>query len=544
MSAAGRPRPRRRYRLASAAALVVICAAGEDGRAQTSTLRLTPERAVALALEHDLELKRDRLGPQIADLDVRAALTPWTPELSTSVQRANSEFPLTSAIDQGQRLTDRQLSSEVALSQRLPWGSSYRVSWDAARQTNSSVITRFQPELRASVAATYVQPLLKGFTFDAARAERDVSLQARRMADTDLTAAQAATKREVLYAYWRWVYARDYLGVQRESLAMAQALFDGNRARVAIAAMAPVDVIEAEAEVARRREVILIAETEVANAEELLRLHIFDSNTPSGDIALEPEPGSNERPVTADAVRGMGAPGETVLGMGAPGEAVRGMGPPGEATRRALADRHDLKSLRTSLAIDDINIRRFRNDALPDVFVLASYALRGTGGTEVLRAAGFPGPVIGTNRRSFSSVLEDLVGTRYPSWSLELAVSYPLGTARAEADAARVSLQRRQRETALRAAEQRVIVEVNAAVRGAETNYRRLEPSATAVTLAERRLDAEQRKFAAGLSTSFFVFQAQRDLSEAREAQLRSLLDYHLATVDVEAVQVISLDRR
>jgi outer membrane protein len=491
-----------------------MCIAGQDAQAQTTTLRLTPERAVALAMEHDLELKRDRFGPQIADLDVSAAMTAWTPELSTHLFGAGSETPLTSAIEQGQILTDRQVSSEFAVAQRLPWGSSYRVSWDAARFSSNSVVTRFQPELRASVAATFVQPLLKGFSFDAARAERGISLQARKMADTDLDAAQAATKREVLYAYWAWVYARDFLAVQRQSLAMAQALLDGNRTRVTRGAMATVDVIEAEAEVARRAEIILIAEKNVANAEEQVRLLIFDSLASSRDIALEPESAAVERAVTSDVVR------------------------------RALAERHDLKSLQTSLAIDAINIRRFRNEALPDVSLLVNYELRGTGGTELLRASGFPGPVIGTNRRNFSSVLDDLARTRYPSWSLELAISYPLGVARAEADAARTSLRRRQGEAALRAAEQRVILEVNAAVREVQTNHQRLETSATSVALFERRLDAEQRKFASGLSTSFFVFQAQRDLSEAREAQLRSLLDYHLATVDVEAVQVIPLDGR
>ncbi|HLA13711.1 MAG TPA: TolC family protein, partial [Gemmatimonadaceae bacterium] len=166
------------------------------------------------------------------------------------------------------------------------------------------------------------------------------------------------------------------------------------------------------------------------------------------------------------------------------------------------------------------------------------------GGTERLRGSGFPGPITGTSRRDLSSVLNDLARTRYPSWSVELAVSYPLGTARAEVDAARVSLQRRQREAALRAAQQRVILEVNAAVREVETNYKRLETSATTVGLFERRLDGEQRKFASGLSTSFLVFQAQRDLSAAREAQARSLLEYHLAAADVEAVQLIALAAR
>jgi HAE1 family hydrophobic/amphiphilic exporter-1 len=300
----------------------------------------------------------------------------------------------------------------------------------------------------------------------------------------------------VLHAYWVWIYARDFLAVQRQSLAMAQALLDGNRQRVAKGAMAAVDVIEAEAEVARRAEAILTAEKNVANTEERLRLHIFDPASTPRQVVLEPESSKEVMPV---------APPDTT---------------------RALTARHDLKALRIALAIDAIDLRRFRNDALPEVIVGASYALRGTGG------------------RPFSSVIDNLTASRYPSWSVELGVSYPIGVARSEVDAARVAVQRRQREAALRAAEQRVVVEVDAAAREVETNFQRLETSATAVALAERRLDAEQRKFASGLSTSFFVFQAQRDLSQARESQLRSLLDHHLATVDVEAVQVIPLDVR
>jgi hypothetical protein len=67
------------------------------------------------------------------------------------------------------------------------------------------------------VAATFIQPLLRGFRFDKARGERGISLRARELADTDLAAARAATTREVLHAYWGWVYARDFLAVQRRS---------------------------------------------------------------------------------------------------------------------------------------------------------------------------------------------------------------------------------------------------------------------------------------------------------------------------------------
>jgi len=460
-----------------------------------TTLRLTPERAVELALEHDLELIRDRFGPGIAAFDERAARTAWTPEISARAVAASNEVVVTNVIDSAESLTDRQVALEIALGQRLPWGASYRVTWDAARLKSDSELAKFRPELRAGMAFTVAQPLLRGLSFDAARAERAIAIQQRGLASTDLDASRATTQREVLHAYWAWVYARDFLAVQRQSLEMAQNLLDGNRERVAKGAMAAVDVIEAEAEVARRAEAILTAEKNVANAEERLRLRIFGSTSQPHDAVLEPEPVADGRRDAPDAAT------------------------------RALTSRHELKSLRTALAIDAIDIRRFRNDALPEVVVGASTTLRGTGG------------------RPFSSVLDDLSDRRYPSWSIELGVSYPIGASQSEVHAARASAQRRQREAALRAAEQRVLVEVNVAVRELETNYQRLEPSSTAVKLAERRLDGEQRKFASGLSTSFFVFQAQRDLSLAREAQLRALLDYRLATVDVAAVQVIPLGR-
>ena len=136
-------------------------------------------------------------------------------------------------------------------------------------------------------------------------------------------------------------------------------------------------------------------------------------------------------------------------------------------------------------------------------------------------------------------MLDDLARTRYPTWSVELAVSYPLGTARAEANTARAVVAQRQREASLAAAEQQMVTEVTAAQREVSANEKRLDSTAIAVALSERRLDAEERKFTVGLSTSFFVFQAQRDLALAREAQLRSALDHRLSWVDLEAIQII-----
>src|SRR5262249_42411652 len=248
-----------------------------------------------------------------------------------------------------------------------------------------------------------------------------------------------------------------------------------------------------------------------------LRLLIFAPRDPEQNRALAPPSNLSELEVPVDS--------------------------PAEMIGRALDSRQDLRILRASLGIDEVLVKRLRNDRLPDAALSVSYTGQSVAGIAVRPAQGNPTPAAGGFPPSFSSALGDLVNFRYPGWSAGLSVSVPIGKSLAAAEAARVSLKHRQDETTLRSAEQQVATEVRAAIRSAEANRRRLPLTANAVTLAERRLDGEQRKFVVGLSTSFLVFQAQRDLTTARESQAKSVLDYRLSLAELQAVQIISLPR-
>ena len=87
--------------------------------------------------------------------------------------------------------------------------------------SGNNTLARFQPQLGAGIGATLVQPLLKGFRIDDARAQRDISLLGRDVADAELQSAVALTTRQVRHAFWAWLYARDFLDVQQQSLKFA-----------------------------------------------------------------------------------------------------------------------------------------------------------------------------------------------------------------------------------------------------------------------------------------------------------------------------------
>jgi hypothetical protein len=170
--------------------------------------------------------------------------------------------------------------------------------------------------------------------------------------------------------------------------------------------------------------------------------------------------------------------------------------------------------------------------------------LTGLGGTQFVRS-NTPGSIFGTVTgqidRSYGAVLSDLFGNRFPSWTAQLNISYPIGRSPQEASLARGRLQYSQAQTQLRNQQLQVTTQVRQAGRQVQTNQKRMDTTRASRELTERRLEAEQRKLAAGTSTNFQVFQAQRDLAQARANELRAILDYQQSLVDFNTVQEVPL---
>ena len=475
--------------------------------------RLTIEDAVRLALENNLGIQIARIDPQVQDLGVAQARAAWSPTLTTVFQGASADSPSNSFLSgaQGTKTSDDRVSTTVGVEQALPWGGRYNVGWDSVRSTTTNIFSNFSPQVRSSLALTYRQPLLRGFSIDSARQQVIVTQQSRDIADVAVRQTISLTSRAVRHAYWDLVYAIASLGVQRQSLDLARESLRNTRARIEIGTTPPIDAVEAEAEVALREEAVILGEAQIATAEDALRTLVYDPAAADfWTIRIAPGDLPPDAPVAVDV---------------------------DAATRNALDRRSDLLQSRTSLDTTAVNLRYARNQTLPDVSASFDYGLAGLGGTQFVRGAGFPGPIVGQSQRRFSAVLGDLFTNDFPSWTASLNVSYPIGATPQEAALARTRLQSRQQQTQLRQAELQVAAQVREAGRQVLTNQRRVETTGVSRQLAERRLEAEQRKLAAGTSTSFFVFQAQRDLAQARNNELRAVIDYRRSIVDLETVQ-------
>jgi outer membrane protein TolC len=475
--------------------------------------RLSVDQAVMLAIENNLGVQASRLAPQIEDLGVAEARAAWQPTFTSAVLATGADSPNISFLSGalGAKTTDARITSNVGVTQALPWGGNYSVGWDGTRSTTTNIFSNFSPQLRSSLALNYRQPLLRGFSIDASRRQLLVSQVNREIADVTLRDTMTTTERAVRHAYWDLVYAIATLEVHGQSLELARESLRNTQARINIGTSAPVEAIEAVAELARREEAVIVARAQIATAEDRLRALVFNPVSPDfWSLRIEPTSAPAGAAVRVDA---------------------------DAAVRQALTNRTDVQQTSKALESADINLRYFRNQTLPDVTASLDYGTSGLGGTQLVRGAGFPGPVIGQTDRSFAAVLQDLFANDFPTWSASVNVSYPLGNTQQEAGLARARLQYSQSQTRLRDQQLLVVTEVRQAVRQVLTNQQRIETTRASREAAERRLQAEERKLLAGTTTSFFVFQAQRDLAQARATELLALLDYNRSLVDFETVQ-------
>jgi len=518
--------PRRSARLPELAAAVsvalgiVFFASGASAQTSPSpaaagpstSLRLTLDEAVRRAVENNPDLAIVRLGTEVEAARVGESRGAFAPVFSTTVGRSNNVTPPSNFLlgDQGVNVGDSFWSTGVR--QRLPFGGgTWSASWDSARTTTNNPISSFDPSLQAGFEVAVSQPLLKDRNVDAARYQISIARRNEQSSDLRFRESAVQTTAAVKQAYWTLKATRANVTVQERSLELAEELARQTKIRVDAGQIPPLDLVQAEAEVAQRRENLIRARTGDEDAEDRLRRLIMDPADASfWGVRLEPI----EEPTQRDAFPDVDA-----------------------AIAKASGGRLDVARATLELENAKATTAFLDNQRLPDVRLETSYGGAGLGGSQFVRSGGFPGTVVGSRTRSFSDALGQAFGPDYPRWSVGLTVSKSLGRTYEDASRARADVERRQAARRISSLQLQAAETIRQAGRQIRSTAERIDAARAGATLAQQRLDAEQRRYGAGLSTTFLVTQAQRDLLQAQVNLLQTTLDYESAVVNFEAVQ-------
>jgi len=472
-------------------------------------IQLTVEQAVRMALENNIELSIERLNPQLQDLTLAQTRGAYRPTLNSTLN-ANSAMPLpTSLLNGGQNVTNETANANVNIAQVLPWfGTSYTAGFNNSRTNTTSTFATLNPQFTTQLTASLVQPFLRDFKIDTTRNQLIAGTITRQVSDITLRTRITNTTATTKNAYWDLLAAIRAIEAAKQSLALAEKLIEDNRVRVEVGTLAPMDIISAQAEAATRRQTLTQAEATRRTAELVLkRLIVSETNDPVWRASIDPIDVVQVRPTTINLE---------------------------SAVTTALDQRTDLLTARKNLESSDVNIRYLRNQMLPALNAVATLGTRGLGGNQFIREGGV---VVGSIPGGWPDAFAMMRRFDYPNWTVGATFSYPLGKSSQEAAFARAKLQYQQSQSQIRALELTVATEVTNAALQVESTLKRMEASRAARELQEKRLENEQSKFEVGMSTNFFVVQAQRDLLDAQIAELRATLDYQKALVAFERVQ-------
>ena len=485
--------------------------------AEVRRFDLTLDDAIQRALDRNLDIAVERINPQVFDLTLAQQEAFYQPIFGFNVDATSRTNPSATQLDGGDVTETDTANLDVTLSRPVRWGGgALSVGFGNNRQSTTNAFSSFNPSFRSVFASQYTQPLLRGFRVDNTRTQIQVTRINRDISDIDLRQTITNTVADVENAYWELLYSVASVAVQQQSLDLAEQLVRDNRARVEIGTLAPIEVVQSQAEAAARRQTLAQAQQALRTAGlSLKRLIVGGTQDELWAAELNPvdQPRLSQPPIDI----------------------------PG-AVNNALGQRTDLGRAQRQQDINQLNVRSLTNNTLPSLDLVGTFQLQGQGGDLLLRdvLGGEAGQVI---PGGYSDVLGQLADASFPMWTVGLQMSYPIGTSSEEAALERARLQVRQTEAELRQLELSVATEVTNAALQVQSISERIDAATASRELADEQLAAEESKLEVGMSTNFFVVQAQRDLATARDAELRAILDYQKALVEFERLQQTSLSR-
>jgi outer membrane protein TolC len=475
-------------------------------------IKLSLQDCISRALESNLNIRIQRISPEIQDTLLTKAKGSFDPTASLGSDISSSQEPSsTPALSGADIRTSESQAVSIGLSDPVVTGGQYGLFFSSNRSESNSTLQTLNPAYRSGLTFSVNQPILEGFGIAINRASITIASNNKDISLLSLKSELIDTLSSVQDAYWELVFDLENLKVQQLALKQAQDLLNINKRFKEEGKATISDVLQAQAAVASREADVIAAEDAVRDSEDNLKRITNLVENPefeSQNSGQEPYEASWDAvivPVDQPSFETLEAD-------------LR------ESIATALADRPEYTQAKLDLENSDISIKVAKDRRLPILDLEGSYSLNGLGD-----GLGDPLSQVGT--------------ADYRSWSLGLALRMPIGERGAKADLRRSMYEKEQKLLALKDLEQQIITEVRGAVRQLETDGKRIEATRAAEELARQVVLTEERKHGLGLSTSYELLQFQANLATATKNRLRAVIDYRRSIVAFYRALGVTLDK-
>ena len=417
-------------------------------------------------------------------------------------------------------------TANFSYNQGFQWGTNLSVGFNNTRTTSNSAFQTVSPALNSGFQFKMTQHLLQGFGFAGNTRFIRIAKNNRELSDVAFRLQITTTVDQIENMYWDLVYAYENLRVKEESLTFSQKTLSDTKKQVEIGSLAPIEAVRAQSTVAADQQALTVARTNL-QLQQLIMKNALSRTLHDPMLA-----GADVIPTSTMEVP------ET--------EQIQ---PTEELVNQALRHRPELVESRISLRSQEYSNQALRSGLLPTLDLFAYYGGSGLGGAQnpagicQSRAQTFcasPNPVPQLSQfplapsTSYTATLNQLVNSTAPDKGMGLQLNIPLRNRAAQAVQVRGELEYRQAQMALQQTENRVSIEVRQAQFAVEQNQASVASAKATVDYAQQSLDAEQKKYQFGTSTTTAVLQTRSALATAESTLMSAMAAYEKSRVELE----------
>ena len=464
-----------------------------------SARKITMRECVEAALRGNIDVAISRSERESAFLAVPREKAAFLPRFTGEISLSRSVIPSGSALAGTLSIDQRAWKFDAGVSELLRSGTTISLSFENQRQESATAVSLLSPEYTTALTLSALHPLLKRSGRGVTEAPLTIARAGAEASTGDWLAMTMDTLASARISFLSFLAAFRQVEVRRTALSLAERLFEQATARIDAGLAAPMDRLPAEAAVASRKEELLRTEAAARNAEDDLKSVLGVRADRDWEERLVPVP---------------------------PAEIPD---PPGEEDRypEALQRRPEVSALSARTHQAEIQEMVARNGTMPDLSLTASAGLSGLAGSPNPNPF-FPGGGAAFEG-NYGDSLEELVSGKYTNWFVGLSTEIPWGFQRERAEWARARnalARQRLREESLHA---NIRKEVRKARRDLASSLARVDAAAASVAASRGKLEAEERKFALGASTTTQVLESQQDFADALLVELTAKKDAYIA---------------
>ena len=471
----------------------------------SGNLELSLRSYIELVMANNTDVAIQKLTVATAQNAIERNFAPFDPAFQASFNASRSNTPSNNLLEGASVLSSLFQRANFAYLQTMENGAQYSIGFLGTKNANNSSFTNFNPSIQTNLQFSVTQPLLRNRGQYVNRIPVMIARSRFRATEAELRERVTTLLAQAENAYWDVIDAREALRVRQKSLELAEAFLKRSMRELELGAISPLDIYQPQQQHATAQVAVTQAGYRLKQREDALRKWI--------GADLHPE--IRRLPIVLS---------ETVLPP-TEGQIVDS----DDAIAKALRLRPELEASRFNTDVADLQIQSATNQLRPDLTLGGNYTSQGRGGNFFQRT--FQSAVGGASVTTlipggFNDALNQLFNFNFPIYGFSLTLRLPLRDRRASADLADAAIGKKREMLALRNLEQRIRLEVLNAISSVEQSRAGVKQAAVARDFAQKRLDAEQKKYELGASQAFLVLQAQTDLTAAESELLSQSIAY------------------